>query len=368
MYNGIVLDKVQRNAFLSMAAYEGLICEKGMTDGVYDKITHCLPLYDRAQMLLEQFTVSGSVYVDPFIYKCLDGELIEKEFIMPYKKCEYDVKGFFTFDIDTVQLMLAEKNIHYTNNEIREIFAQWQEKVKEFLEFENKYNLDYNEVNIRSSLPLEYKTAYEDIDIDYFLELGNSIYHDSIFKVLEEYRDIFNVAYHNDLLSPVINTTSSFNNGTKVPVMEGIEAVKILKYTSERLDRIYTPALLRDCVRMAQTEEAKEYRKKMDEWLSALYEQDYDNIQMIEHEISKVQNAMKFKEIARKAVERTGMLFATIGVASTALTQQIEGMGMISSIATYAGFPIAFYNPIVKPIENHINKKYLWASFGTYHQ
>lgn len=38
MYNGIVLDKVQRNAFLSMSAQEGLICEKRNTDGVFGKV------------------------------------------------------------------------------------------------------------------------------------------------------------------------------------------------------------------------------------------------------------------------------------------------------------------------------------------
>ena len=32
-----------------------------------------------ARMIFEQFTVAGAVYVDPFTYKCMDGELIEKE-------------------------------------------------------------------------------------------------------------------------------------------------------------------------------------------------------------------------------------------------------------------------------------------------
>lgn len=358
MYNGIVFDKVQRNAFLSMAAYEGLICEKGMTDGVFDMVTRSSPSYGYTRMILEQFTVAGSVYVDPYIYKCLDGELIEKGIIVPYKKCENDVKGLITFDIDTVQWMLAEKGFdfkYYTIDRIEEMFDEWKNKVKEFLEFENRYNLDYNEINIRSSLPLEYKTAYEDIDIDYFLELGNSIYHNPIFEVLKEYRDIFNIAYHNDLLSPVVNTTSSFNNGTKVPVMEGIEAVKVLKYTSEKLDRVYTAGSLKDCVRMAQTEEAKEYRKKMDDWLSALYEQDYDNIQMIEHDIFKAQMAMKFK----KTINTSGKVCATIGTAATLFTPIVEQAGIVSAIATFVGLPTAFYDP---------TKKYLWASFGTYHQ
>ncbi len=43
MYKGIVLDKMQRNAFLSMAAQEGLICEKGKTDGVFDMVTRHTP-------------------------------------------------------------------------------------------------------------------------------------------------------------------------------------------------------------------------------------------------------------------------------------------------------------------------------------
>ena len=106
MYKGIVLDEMQRNAFLSMAAQEGLICEKGMTDGVFDMLTRYKPSLSFARMILEQFTVAGAVYVDSFTYGCMDGELIEKKIIMPYQKCEADVEGFFTFDIDTVQKMM----------------------------------------------------------------------------------------------------------------------------------------------------------------------------------------------------------------------------------------------------------------------
>ncbi|MCM1508535.1 MAG: hypothetical protein NC177_15600, partial [Ruminococcus flavefaciens] len=196
--------------------------------------------------------------------------------------------------------------------------------------------------------------TYNGIDIDRFLELGHSIYHNPIIEVLEEYRDIFNIAYHNDLLSPVINTTS-YNTGTRVPVVEGTEAIKILKYTSEKLDRIYTADSLKNCVKMVQTDEAKEYRQKMDEWLTAFYAQDYDNIQMIEHDIFKVQMAMKFK----KAINISGKVCATIGTAATLLTPIVEQAGIVSTIATFVGLPIAFYDP---------TKKYLWASFGTYHK
>jgi len=87
MYKGIVLDKMQRNAFLSMAAQESLICEKGMTDGVFDMVTHHTPSLWLARMILEQFTVAGTVYVDPFTYGCMDGELIEKKIIMHIKSC-----------------------------------------------------------------------------------------------------------------------------------------------------------------------------------------------------------------------------------------------------------------------------------------
>lgn len=45
-------------------------------------------------MILEQFIVAGAVYVDPFTYRCIDGELIEKEIILPYKKVNMTWKVF----------------------------------------------------------------------------------------------------------------------------------------------------------------------------------------------------------------------------------------------------------------------------------
>ena len=111
MYKGIILDKVQTNTFLSMAAQEGLICEKGKTDGVFGTVTQYTPSLRFARMVLEQFIVAGAVYVDPFTYGCMDGELIENGIILPYKKYEKDVEGFFTFDVDIVQFMMAEKGL-----------------------------------------------------------------------------------------------------------------------------------------------------------------------------------------------------------------------------------------------------------------
>ncbi len=286
MYKGIVLDEMQRNAFLSMAAQEGLICEKGMTDGVFDMVTHHTPSLWFARMILEQFTVAGAIYVDPFIYGCMDGELIEKEIIMPYRKCEDDVEGFFTFDIDTVQWMMAEKGLdikYYTVDRIRKIYDEWNEKVEEFLELERQYDVSYSQLRLLKAFEFEPKRDYTGIDIEHFIELGDFIYHNPVIEILKEYKELFNIAYHNDLLSPVINATNSHTAASsyaneKVPVIEGAETIKIFKYTSKRLDRIYTASSLEDNVKLVQTDEAKAYREKVDEWMSAISEQNYDNI------------------------------------------------------------------------------------------
>ncbi len=81
MYKGIIFDEMQTNAFLAIAANEKLICENGMTDGVFERRTCRMPSQWFAEMIFEQFTVAGAVYVDPYTYRCLDGELIEKGII-----------------------------------------------------------------------------------------------------------------------------------------------------------------------------------------------------------------------------------------------------------------------------------------------
>ena len=361
MYKGIVLDKVQTNTFLSMAAQEGLICEKGKTDGVFRTVTQYTPSLRFARMVLEQFIVAGAVYVDPFTYGCMDGELIENGIILPYKKYEEDVKGFFTFDVNIVQFMMAEKGLdikYYTVDKIREIFDEWVEKYDEFQEFEDQYNLNYNRVRFLKAFQLEPKEDYTGIDIDHFMELGDFVFHNPVFEVLNEYRELFNIAYHNDLLSPVIDVANSgviesSNMGAEISVMKGTEAVKILKYTSKKLDRIYTASSLEDSIKLVQTDEAKAYRRKVDEWISAFSEQDYDNMQMIEDDIVKAQKAMKFKEI----IENVGKVCATSGVIATVLAPFLPPAGVISAIATFVGLPTAFFDP---------TKKHLWASFGVY--
>lgn len=368
MYKGIVLDTMQRNAFLSIAAQEGLIFEKGMTDGVFDSVTRYNPSHSFAQKIFEQFTVAGAVYVDPFIYSCLDGDLIETGIIMPYKKSQNDIDGLFTFDIDTVQKMIAEKGLdikYYTVDKIREIFDNWQEKVKEFIAIENQYNLDYNEVKIRKTLHLESNTDYNGVDIDYFIELGNFIYNNPVFNALKEYKEIFNIAYHNELLSPVINATnvSLTEYGNKNHVGDVTEAIHILRYTSAQLNRIYTASTLKDNVKLIQSDEAKAYRSKIDEWLSSFSEQNYDRMQIVEKDIVDVQKAMKHQ----KYNESVGKICATIGVVATSLPQVfpyidsypqvVEAAAIISAIATYIGAITTFAKP---------STQYLWASFGRY--
>ena len=176
--------------------------------------------------------------------------------------------------------------------------------------------------------------------------------------MLNEYRELFNIAYHNDLLSPVIDVANSgviepSNMGAEISVMKGTEAVKILKYTSKKLDRIYTASSLEDSIKLVQTDEAKAYRRKVDEWISAFSEQDYDNMQMIEDDIVKAQKAMKFKGI----IENVGKVCATSGVIATVLAPFLPPAGVISAIATFVGLPTAFFDP---------TKKHLWASFGVY--
>lgn len=372
MYKGIVLDKMQTNAFLAIAANEKLICENGMTDGVFERRTRHMPSKWFAEMILEQFTVAGAVYVDPHTYRCLDGELIEKRIIMPYTECEDDLPGFLTFDIDTVQWMMAEKGLDinfYTTDRIRAIFTKWKEMAQELSELEKEYNLDYKVVSFQKIVGLAPRMDYSGIDIDHFLKLGNYVYHHNpVLDVLKEYKELFNTAYYNDLLSPVVNVTNpdnanSSNPDVIIPVTEGTQAIKILKFTSEKLNRIYTAATLRDNVKLVQTDAAKAYRNKVNEWMTAFSAQNYDNMQIIERDIVKAQNAMKSK----KHIERAGKICATIGVIAT-LASHINpswipvaavgtGAATVAEIATYLGAPTAFLNP---------GKRHLWASFGMF--
>lgn len=388
MYKGIIFDSVQRNAFLSIAAREGLICENGFTDGVFDRVTCHNPSSTLQQTVLEQFTIAGAVYIDPFIYKCMDGELIQNGIIMPYEKCEHNMEGFFTFDVDTVQRMMEEKGLFYSIDEIDKMFYELQETIHEYVKLKNQYNLDYREIQIRRTLQLEPKADCHEVDIDSFIKLYDSIYRSPIFKVLEEYKNIFDIAYHNDLLSPVINATNqhftdSFYRGKKDLVRDANEAIYILKYTSKRLDRIYTAYDLRGNVKLIQSDEAKAYRNKMDEWVSCISSQNYDKIKIVEEDIVKAQNAMKIMMNFQKCWEILGKMVATVGVISTALPRvlsyidlppELQSADLISKVtnasneisanATYFGAFTTFINPTA--LFKIPYKKYLWTSFGIF--
>lgn len=357
MYNGIVLDEIQRNAFLSIAAYEGLICEKGMSDGIYQKVTQYSPSYQLTKDILEHFVVAGTIYIDPITYKYLDGELIESGMIMPYESNEKDVFDFCYFDVATIQKMLLERNYdmeYYTEENIRKIFYELKEKVMECVALEEKYNYSYNVLQFRklfSNVGLSNKLEDED-RIDYYLKLMSSIIEDPICKILLKYKKILNIAYKNDLLCPVINNSE---DGVSNHVMRSDNAIKVLKYTSERLGRIYVASSVKDNIKIIQSDEAKAYRNKVDEWIAALSKLDYNSMEIIEDELIKVQKVMKYK----KGIEIVGKVGATVGVAASLIAHCPVGIAasIIAEIATYVGAPTAFYDPLR-------NNKYLWASFG----
>ena len=89
--------------------------------------------------------------------------------------------------------------------------------------------------------------------------------------------------------------------------------------------------------------------------MSAISKQNYDNMQMIEDDIVKVQKAMKFKGV----IENVGKVCATSGVIATVLTPILPPIGVVAAMATFVGMPTAFLNPM---------KRHLWASFGIYNK
>lgn len=356
MYKGIVLDEIQRNAFLSIAATEGLICEKGMSDGIYKSVTQYNPSHQFAEEIFKQLVVAGTVYIDPLTYKYLDGELIDKRIIMPYKIGSRKLE-FSYFDVTSIQKMLKEKNYdieYYTEKRIMEIYNELFEKAIKCLTMENKYGFDSNELSIRNFFVDQgLLEPYENMEeAKYYLKLYSEITNNVIFNTIIEYRNILNIAYNNDLLCPVIKHTS-----IKTPdyLLESDNAVKILKYTSDKLGRVCVANTIKDNVRIILSDEAIAYRNKVNDWIIALSKLDFDNMEIIESEIYKVQNAMKHK----KRIEIIGKISATIGVGASLLAHipSFFAMCVIAEIATYAGATTAFVDP-------QKSKKYLWASFG----
>lgn len=355
MYKGIVLDEMQEKAFLSIAASEGLICEKGMSDGMYKKATQYNPSYKLVEDIFRQFVVAGAIYIDPLMYKYLDGELIEKKIIMPYKKDKRKLE-FCYFDVSSIQKMLKERNydIHYyTEERIIDIWRELKEKAIICLSMEEKYGFDYTELNIRDIFvengQIESYDNFREAKI--YQELYSEIKRNVIYNTIAEYRKILNIAYSNDLLCPVVNNTKE---NTPNSIIGSDSAIRILKYTSERLGKIYVANTIKDNLSMILSDEAVAYRNKVNEWIMALSMQDVDSIEIIENEIMKVQRAMKHK----KGGELIGKISATVGVISSILAHNppLKAMCIIAEVATYIGAPTAFYDPF--------KRKYLWASFG----
>lgn len=357
MYNGIVFNEIQRNAFLSIAANENLICEKGMSDGIYKRITQYCPSYQFTKEIFEQFIVAGTIYIDPFVYKFLDGDLIEKEIIKPYEKERDKELEFVNFDISIIRKMLEERNYnigYYTEEKITKIFNELKEKTLECIELETKYCFKYNKlvidnIFIKAGLFEQFENKEK---VNDYLKLKSSILKNPVYIILEEYVNMLNIAFNNDLLCPVTNHSGIRTNNN---MLESDTAIKILKYTSERLNRINIANTIKDNVNLIQSAEAQAYRKKVNEWLNALSKQNFDNMGIIEDEITIIQKSMKHK----KWIENTGKICATVGVAASLLAHSTIGLGasIIAEIATYVGAPTAFYDSLK-------SNKYLWASFG----
>lgn len=357
MYKGIVLNEVQRNAFLSIAANEGLICEKSVSDGIYRNVTQFNPSHQLAEEIFNQFVVAGVIYIDPFIYKYLDGELIEREIIMPYQNTNTKLE-FSYFDAVSIRKMLNEKCYdinYYTEKRIMEIWHELEEKIIECLAMEEKYGFDYNELNIRSFFVEQgHIKPYDNFrESKYYLELYSEITKNVIYQTIAEYRRILNISFSNDLLCPVINSTTVKTHDS---LIGSDNAVKILKYTSDKLGKIYVANTIKDNISIVQSSEAVVYRNKINEWIMSLSRQDFGNLEFIENDIIEAQRAMKHKNW----IELVGKISATIGVGASLLTHNPSCLipcSVIAEIATYAGAPTAFCDPLKK-------EKYLWASFG----
>lgn len=248
VYKGIVLSAAQTDAFLAIANDEKLICEKGCSDGIYQKRTARLPGLLRANEVLEQFVVAGKIYVDPVTYRYLDGQLIEKGIILPYEKTSNEL-DFLSYDIFTVQRMLFEQGYspsEYTEERIFELFYELNKRIREYLALTDGFDSAFAEIEIREALGLyNFVSLEEQRRFDHCRKLKTEIYTNPVYSVLSEYRDILNIAYHNNLLCPF---SAVSNSTTKVPPIESDNAVMILKYTSETLGRISTARTLKENV------------------------------------------------------------------------------------------------------------------------
>lgn len=365
MYSGIVFSNYQTKAFLSMAAREGLICEKGETDGVFNKLTRAIVPNTKSMAIREQLCVAGTVYIDPFIYRCMDGELIQNGIIRPYVKPETNLFESIIFDVDTIQELLEEKGYdikYYTVETIHKAFEEWKEKCEEF----NKYTIEqhnhYKGVEFLKLLGLSPKESYDEAGYEHYINLKNAVFSSPLLDVVKEYENLLAVAFNNNLLSPMgttIITPEILNSNRILPNKKVETAISIVKYTSKKLDRIYTGSSITDCIKLLDTDESKAFRRKIDELIVATSEQDANKIEKIDKEIEKAKNAMK----AKRCVEVLGTVCTVAAIAGTFVIPYLEPEltqlgASISNAATILG-PLALCNPM----RAH---EYLWASYGIY--
>lgn len=371
MYNGTVFTDIQERAFLSIAANEGLISERGISDGLFDSIKQTVPSFTLAQKLLEKFCVAGKVFISPFIFKFLEGELVDREIILPYSEKRTHLNGIIC-DPYTIQYILEEKGYdttHYTVDKISKELEDWKKKAKELTDFYEKHP-NFKTEWLRLVMGLECDTLSEKERV-YYTKLEREVFDNILYIITQEYINLVEIAYQNNLLCPVKISTDNnkvdyYSLSSQNKLIESETAVQISKYTSEALGRIYFAGSLRDCITLTQSDAAIAYRQKIDEFVTSLSIQDFDSIERINQELSKAQSAMKLEAGCVKTQEVCGKIVATAGALGQTASLMypntlIGNIGSgISIFATYLSIPLSFINPAKQ-------ESYLWTSYGLYY-
>ena len=356
MYKGLVFDEVRNSAFLSIANKEGLISERGMSDGIYGRAIRINNIsHELAESVFEQMIIAGRVFVNPGLYKYMQGELIDNGFIKPYDNNKDETFDFISYDIDTVLRMLKEKGYgqeEYTEKRVREEFADIYEKAIEVNRIEKDSGINqWTEVTTLTGLN---PNGVDVSPLKHYSELRKGIIHSPVYRVLSEYREVLNIAYKNSLLCSVTNT----NNSIQIDNVDQMDnALNLFKYTEKSSHKIYTASKLKDNVRLAETEEAKGLRKQISLWINRLSTGEFDEAEKIKREIAYAQKALRSEKIVdsinwwnttfslpvyifSNLPGKIGQMFKIIGI-----IQVLSGAGTQLSLKV-------------------IKEKYLWASYG----
>lgn len=358
MYKGIILTEAQERAFLSIANSEQLIYENGETDGVYRRLVNANPSYQFANKIFEQFMVAGTVYVNPFTYKNLAGELIEKKIILPYEESKMEIV-FKPFNLDAVHMLMEEQGIKSDEYPIDRLEAEFSEAAQiaaECQEIEEYYKMDSMSMTMKYIIGLSLGIYDENFmkKAEAYNLLEEKLKNNVVANIVAKYNKILNIASHNRLLCPVGNRNNKGKSLERIhEIKQSSDAVSILRISSEKLQKRYCCTTLKDNVDMVQRPEAIAYRQKVDEWLSAVSKFDLDTAEIIEKEITIIQKNIKTKKAIGTVVTTIGAL--TVPVSCMCHDMRIQIIGNVSSVA---GAGISYYNMRKE------DKKYLWASFG----